>query len=118
MNPQLSMKQPGEGASDSPNLVRQYIAANGMPPNVEFGPEHDADQLTLAEQQEMVAILEKLAKCGDDAAGRRLNDLWDEAWDRLDSQGADRILTEAEKEGTVPLREYMRQQGIPCTPSS
>jgi hypothetical protein len=99
----------------SANLLQRYIAERGLPEGVEL-PAEDIPRLTEEEQRATIEACEALA-AGDEDAGRRLNELWDEIWDRLDMPEIEAALAEAEEKGTIPLREYMKSRGIPCTPS-
>ena len=99
----------------TPNLLAQYIAEHGLPPRVKL-PSEVIPQLTLEEQRATIEACEALA-AGDEEAGARLNELWEDIWDRLEMPGFEAALAEAEEKGTIPLREYMKSRGIPCTPS-
>jgi hypothetical protein len=100
---------------EAPKLLAEYIAEHGLPPGVNL-PSEVIPQLTPEEQQATIEACEALA-AGDEEAGARLNELWEDVWDRLEMPGFEAALAEAEEKGTIPLREYMKSRGIPCTPS-
>jgi len=99
----------------APNLLAQYIANHGLPAGVKL-PAEVIPQLTVEEQQATIEACKALA-AGDEEAGERLNELWEDIWDRLEMPSFEAALAEAKEKGTIPLREYMKSRGIPCTPS-
>ena len=102
---------PARPAEDKePNLLAQYIANHGLPPGVKL-PSEVIPQLTAEEQQATIEACEALA-AGDDEAGERLNELWEEIWDRLEMPGFEAALAEAKEKGTIPWETVKRELGL------
>ena len=92
------------------NLLSQYIAEHGLPPRVKL-PSEVIPQLTLEEQRATIEACEALA-AGDEAAGARLNELWEDIWDRLEMPGFEAALAEAEEKGTIPWETVKEDLGL------
>ena len=92
---QQSVRQSEEKA----NLLQQYIAEYGLPVGVEL-PAEDIPRLTEEEQRATIKACEALA-AGDEEAGQRLNELWDDIWDRLDIPEIEATLADIQENGTV-----------------
>ena len=97
-------------SEEEDNLLQQYIAEHGLPPRVEL-PAEDIPRLTVEEQRATIEACEALA-AGDEEAGQRLNELWDDIWDRLDIPEIEAALAEAEEEGTIPWETLKEELGL------
>ena len=103
---QQSVRQSEEKA----NLLQRYIVEHALPPGVEL-PAEDIPRLTEEEQRATIKACEALA-AGDEEAGQRLNELWDDIWDRLDIPEIEAALAEAEEEGTIPWETLKEELGL------
>jgi hypothetical protein len=92
----------------SANLLQRHIAERGLPPGVEL-PAEDIPRLTEEEQRATIEALEALA-AGDEDAGRRLNELWEEIWDRLDVLDIETALAESDER--IPYEQVRKELGL------
>ena len=90
------------------NPLEQYVAEYGLPERVEL-PLQDISRLTEEEQQAVVRELKALG-AGDEEAGVRLNEVWDEIWDRLDMAEIQAALRESQE--WIPYEEVRKDLGI------
>ncbi len=95
-------------SEEKANVLQQYIAEHGLPPGVEL-PSEDIPRLTVEEQRATIEACEALA-AGDEEAGQRLNELWEDIWDRLDVLDSDAVL--AEEAEPIPLEDIKRKYGF------
>jgi hypothetical protein len=100
--------QPLQELEERANLLQRHIAEHGLPPGVEL-PAEDIPRLTEEEQRATIDACEALA-AGDEDAGRRLNELWEEIWDRLDVLDAEEAL--AEEGEPIPLEDIKKKYGF------
>jgi hypothetical protein len=101
--------EPARKAEEKANLLQRYIAERGLPPGVELSAE-DIPRLTEEEQRATIEACEAL-RAGDEDAGRRLNELWDEIWDRLDMPEIEAALAE-ELDEAIPWEKAREELGL------
>ncbi|MFH1738484.1 MAG: hypothetical protein ABIH23_05705 [bacterium] len=101
---------PAQETTKKLNLLEQYIAEHGLPPRVELHPD-DIPRLTEEEQRATIEICQAIA-AGDEEAGKRLNVLWEEIWDRLAAPEIETALAEAEEKGTIPWETVKKELGL------
>ena len=99
---------PAQEATKKLNLLEQYIAEHGLPPRVELHSD-DIPRLTEEEQRATIEICEAIA-AGDEEAGKRLNELWEEIWDRLDVIDANAALAESDER--IPYEQIRKELGL------